>query len=183
MFVVYNKDAQSDHAYLEEHIRGLLEKVGARLVRMSKWDERQLAYEINGQRDGIFYLTYFDAAGESISELRHEIELSELVLRLLILRLDEIPTEEEVARRSGRGGEKASEDGGGDSASAERKAPGKAPEKAPEKGPEKAPAPKEAEASTVAAETAAGASTENKPAESASAASPSQDAGESGAAS
>ena len=102
MFVVYNKEAQKEHDYLEQLVTGLLEKVGAQLVRLTKWDERQLAYEINGQRDGIFYLAHFEAPGDAIAALKREAELNEIVLRLLVLRLDRIPTEEEVDRKSGR---------------------------------------------------------------------------------
>ena len=102
MFVVYNKEAQKTHDYLEQHIRDVLTKVGATVVRLSKWDERQLAYEIKGQRDGIFYLCYFDSEGGKLADLRREAELSEIILRLLVLQLDEVPSEEEVLKRSGR---------------------------------------------------------------------------------
>jgi len=102
MFVVANKEAQKSHDYLEEHLRGLIGKVGGEVVRLDKWDERQLAYEIDGQKEGIFYLGFIQAEGSAIAELKREAELSELVLRLLVLRLDQIPDPEEVDRRSGR---------------------------------------------------------------------------------
>lgn len=102
MFVVHNKEAKKDHDYLEEYIRGVLDKVGATVVRLAKWDERQLAYEIEGQRDGIFYLCHFESEGSRIADLRREARLSEVILRLLVLKLDEIPSEDEVRRRSGR---------------------------------------------------------------------------------
>ncbi len=113
MFVLFNKEAQKDHDYLEEHVKQLIDKVGGTVKRLSKWDERQLAYEINGQRDGIFYLCFFEAEGSVIAELRRECELSELVLRLLVLRLDKIPSEEDVRRQSGRRAEKEEEEGSG----------------------------------------------------------------------
>lgn len=102
MFVVYNKDGQKNHTYLEEHLRGLLARIDASIVRLERWDERQLAYEIKGQRDGIFYLVYFEADGEKITQLRRDAGLSDYVLRMLVLRLDKIPTEEEVRIQSGR---------------------------------------------------------------------------------
>ncbi len=101
MFVVYNKDGQKNHGYLEEHLRGLLARIDANVVRINRWDERQLAYEIKGQKEGIFYLAYFEADGEKIAQLRRDSGLSEYVLRLLVLRLDRIPTEEEVRAQSG----------------------------------------------------------------------------------
>ena len=100
MFVAFNKEARKTHEYLEEHIQGLLQKVGAKVVRFHKWDQRQLAFEINGQREGIYYLVYFEAPTDVIAQLKREAELSELVLRALILALDRIPTEEELRKRS-----------------------------------------------------------------------------------
>jgi ribosomal protein S6 len=111
MFVVYNKDAQQSRDYLEEHLKRMLSKVGAELIRMTKWDERQLAYEINGQTDGIFYLTYFEASGSAIKDLRREAELSEIVLRLLVLHLDAVPAEEDVKGPRRRSEESESESG------------------------------------------------------------------------
>lgn len=112
MFVVFNKEAQKSHDYLEEYVKGLLQKVGASLVRLTKWDERQLAYEIKGQTEGIFYLAYFEAQGNSVKELRREAELSEIILRLLVLRIDSVPAEEDVKgprRRSEEGEERSGE--------------------------------------------------------------------------
>jgi small subunit ribosomal protein S6 len=100
MFLVFNKEARKSHDYLEEHLKALLEKVGAKLSRFVKWEQRSLAYEIKGQRDGIFYLCYFEADPKSIATLKRETELSELVLRMLLLALDRIPTEDEERKRA-----------------------------------------------------------------------------------
>ncbi len=100
MFLVFNKEARKSHDYLEEHIKSLLEKVGATVSRFNKWEQRSLAYEIKGQREGIFFLTYFEANPAVIGTLKREAELSELVLRMLVLALDRIPTEDEERRRA-----------------------------------------------------------------------------------
>ena len=100
MFLVYNKEARKTHEYLEEHVKALIEKVGAKVVRFHKWDQRQLAYEIKGQREGIFYLAYLEAGTDTITALKREMELSEIVLRTLLLALDRIPTEDELRKRS-----------------------------------------------------------------------------------
>jgi small subunit ribosomal protein S6 len=86
MFVAFNKEARKTHEYLEEHIQALLTKVGAKVVRFHKWDQRQLAFEINGQREGIYYLVYFEAPTDVIAHLKREAELSEPVLRALVWR-------------------------------------------------------------------------------------------------
>jgi len=100
MFLVANKEARKTHDYLEEHVKSLLDKVGARPSRFGKWEQRTLAYEIKGQREGIFYLCYFEVDPKQIAALKREAALSELVLRMLVLALDRIPTEDEERRRA-----------------------------------------------------------------------------------
>ena len=102
MFVLSNKEGKSGHEAAEEHIRMLCGKVDAELVRMGKWDERQLSYEIAGQRDGVFFLAFLEGEGSIVAPLKREAELSDQVLRLLILRLDSIPSEDDVRKQSGR---------------------------------------------------------------------------------
>ena len=36
MFVVFNKEARKTHEYLEEHVKALLEKIGAKISRFTK---------------------------------------------------------------------------------------------------------------------------------------------------
>jgi ribosomal protein S6 len=127
MLLVYNKEARKSHDYLEEHVKSLLAKVGAKIVRLQRWDQRQLAYEIKGQREGIYYLCYFEARPDSVSALKREAELSEMVLRLLVLALERIPSEEEARKRSTtteeamREGEEMRGEGGFDGGRGERR--------------------------------------------------------------
>ena len=36
------------------------EKVGAEIISFKKWDERRLAYEIKGNKRGLYFLCYFN---------------------------------------------------------------------------------------------------------------------------
>ena len=63
----------------------ILEKAGAEIVSMKKWDERRLAYEINGKNRGTYILCYFHADGQKIRQIERDAQLSELILRVLIL--------------------------------------------------------------------------------------------------
>ena len=65
--------------------RKILEKAGAEIVSMKKWDERRLAYEINGKNRGAYILCYFHADGQKIRQIERDAQLSELIFRVLIL--------------------------------------------------------------------------------------------------
>jgi small subunit ribosomal protein S6 len=90
MFVV---DANKGGAEFPESIRliaGLLKRHGAEIERMERWEERKLAYPIKRVKRGIYILTYFNVDGAAISELRRDIGLSEDILRVLIIRPDDV---------------------------------------------------------------------------------------------
>jgi len=77
-----------DWAAIEQEVRRLLERIGANLLVCVKYDERKLAYEIRRRKRGTYVLTYFDAPPEKLQELERDTQLSELVLRLLVLRTE-----------------------------------------------------------------------------------------------
>jgi ribosomal protein S6 len=76
---------EADWDSISTATRKILEKVGAEIVSMKKWDERRLAYEINGKNRGTYILCYFHADGQKIRQIEREAQLSELILRVLIL--------------------------------------------------------------------------------------------------
>ena len=84
-------------AEMEAECRRLFERIGANVLVCVKFDERKLAYEIKGRKRGTYVLTYFDADPERIDDLERDGQLSELILRLLVLRVDKL-NEEELAK-------------------------------------------------------------------------------------
>jgi len=92
--------AASDFGGTIEFIRQAFERAEADVIAMRKWDERRLAYTIKGQKRGTFILTYFRARGSQIPNIERDFNLSEQVLRSLILRSDHLgETELELARK------------------------------------------------------------------------------------
>ena len=66
----------------------IMERAEAELIGLKKWDERRLAYEIERRKRGCYVLAYFKARGSSIAGIERDVQLSEMVLRLLVLRCD-----------------------------------------------------------------------------------------------
>ena len=77
--------AEADCDSISTATRKILEKAGAEIVSMKKWDERRLAYEINGKNRGTYILCFFHADGQKIRQIERDAQLSELILRVLIL--------------------------------------------------------------------------------------------------
>lgn len=77
----------------EAEIRRLMERAEAEILLCRKWDERRLAYQIDGRKRGVYVLVYFKAPPDKIAPLERDAKLSENVLRLLVLSADEVDRE------------------------------------------------------------------------------------------
>jgi small subunit ribosomal protein S6 len=88
MFLVDPVKHGEDPAGTEKVVSGLLEKHGAKIRQFEKWDDRKLAFEIKGHKRGVYLLALFEMPGEHVNALRHDCELTESILRQLVVRLD-----------------------------------------------------------------------------------------------
>ena len=63
---------------------------GGEIVKMHEMGRRKLAYEIDKNREGYYYLIYFNANPSVIGELWKDYHLHEDLLRFMTLRADEV---------------------------------------------------------------------------------------------
>ena len=104
MFIISDTVAGSDWETAVKHVEDLLRKRGAEILKSEKWEERKFAYKLKGRKRGTYLLVYFNAPTDSISLIKRDFELSDNVLRTLIVRVDEIKEskpEEETANPVG----------------------------------------------------------------------------------
>jgi small subunit ribosomal protein S6 len=85
---------QGDFEIASEPIRTVLSRAGAEVLSINLWDERRLAYEIKGQKRGTYVLTYFKLDPAKVVELEHDCQLNDAILRVLIIRKDNLKDEE-----------------------------------------------------------------------------------------
>ncbi len=88
----------------EAEIRRLMERAGGEIIFCRKWEERRLAYKLKGRKRGVYVLVYFNAPPEKIGVLERDVQISENVLRILVLRAEGVTGEmmEEAASVGGR---------------------------------------------------------------------------------
>ena len=94
MFLVDSTEAGADWDGVMAAIKRVLERVKAEIVSMKKWDERRLAYEIRGKARGTYILCYFRADGERIRDIEKAVQLSEKIMRVLILNAERLTAED-----------------------------------------------------------------------------------------
>ena len=97
MFLVDAARAGSDWDGVIATIKRILERAGAEIVSLRKWDDRKLAYDIKGQSRGVYLLCYFRVDGDKIPEIENNVRLSEQIMRVLILNAEQM-TQEEIEK-------------------------------------------------------------------------------------
>lgn len=76
------------------HIKDNLTKNGATIVALKKWADRPLAYPIKKQKRGMYILCYFAAPTDKLGLIERAFNLSEIVLRHLVVKADQLSVEE-----------------------------------------------------------------------------------------
>lgn len=76
-----------------DHVLELLQRAGAEILSFKKWDERRLAFEIKGNKRGLYFLAYFKAKGSKMHNLERDCNLSEKLLRAMFTRADHVTPE------------------------------------------------------------------------------------------
>ncbi|NBX37532.1 MAG: 30S ribosomal protein S6 [Planctomycetes bacterium] len=77
-----------------EHVRESITRHGGEVVSLVKWDERKLAFDIRGNKRGVYFLAYFNAPSSIIAAIDRDCNLSERMLRALIVRADHLSPEQ-----------------------------------------------------------------------------------------
>ena len=93
MCLLDNREVRQGWQALKDAVTGMFQKHGAEIVSARRWNERRLAYPIKHQQRGTYLLVYFEGEPDVITPLRRELELSEVVLRNLVLTCDKVPEE------------------------------------------------------------------------------------------
>lgn len=94
MFLIDNDVVRAGWPSAKEAVGAVVTKHGGSVRTARRWDERRLAYPIRRRKRATFLLSYCDFPSDGVANVRRDLDISETVLRYLILRADEIPGEE-----------------------------------------------------------------------------------------
>ncbi len=83
----------SDDARLKalEKINSGITSRGGEIHKMFDQGRRKLAYEINGRREGHYFILYFSTSTKNLAEMWKEYHLNEDLVRYLTLRTPVVP--------------------------------------------------------------------------------------------
>jgi small subunit ribosomal protein S6 len=75
---------------LEKITSGITDRTGE-VHKVFDQGRRKLAYEINGRREGYYYVLYFSVPSNSMVEMWRDYHLNEDLIRFLTLRVENVP--------------------------------------------------------------------------------------------
>jgi small subunit ribosomal protein S6 len=103
MFLVNPTAISASVSAAADEVRRILDRGHAQVEALYRWDDRRLAFPIEGQKRGIYFVAYFRATGAGVAHIESDVNYSETVLRCLVTRADHIgDVELDLARQQER---------------------------------------------------------------------------------
>jgi small subunit ribosomal protein S6 len=101
LMLVFRPDAPDERlsAIIDRTTRQIT-AAGGQIVKVAPWGRRRLAYPIDRQREGSYYIVVFEAPAPAIAEMERSLLITEEVLRHLVVR-QERPAKARAASGSG----------------------------------------------------------------------------------
>lgn len=89
LMLVLRPDAPDDRAsaVIDRTTRQVV-AAGGQIIKVAPWGRRRLAYPIERYRDGSYHILVFESPAEAIAELERGLEITEEVLRHLVVRIE-----------------------------------------------------------------------------------------------
>ncbi len=91
---LFPQSAVTDLQGAVDHLKDILGRGEAKIISLRKWDERRLAYEIKGNKRGTYFLVYFMGRADQMTTIERMCNLSEQLLRSIIIRADHVSPEQ-----------------------------------------------------------------------------------------
>lgn len=89
VYIVSPDATEQDVTDLHAQVESIVARLHGEMVKTENWGRRKMAYRIGKHREGTYVLEVFTGSGELTRELDRRLKVSDLVIRHLIVRVDE----------------------------------------------------------------------------------------------
>ncbi len=88
---VVSPDATEDQVTdLHTQVEAIVQRIGGTIEKTENWGRRRLAYEIGRHKEATYVLELIAGTGELMKEIERRLKVSDLVIRFLVVRVDEV---------------------------------------------------------------------------------------------
>jgi small subunit ribosomal protein S6 len=89
VYVVSPEATDEQVTDLHTQVEAIVQRLGGQLEKTENWGRRKLAYEIGRHKEGTYVLEALTGGGELMKEIDRRLKVSDLVIRHLVVRVDE----------------------------------------------------------------------------------------------
>ena len=89
VYVVSPDATEEQVTDLHNQVDAIVQRMGGTLEKTENWGRRKLAYEIGRHKEGTYVLEAIDGNGDLMKEIDRRLKVSDLIIRHLVVRVDE----------------------------------------------------------------------------------------------
>ena len=89
VYVVSPEATDTQVADLHTQVEQIAGRLGGTIEKTDNWGRRKLAYEIGPHKEGTYVVETIDGGGELMKEIDRRLKVSDLIIRHLVVRIDE----------------------------------------------------------------------------------------------
>lgn len=89
MYIIDTSLEEASRKELVERISNLIVENGGTVEKVDEWGKRRLAYPINYKNEGYYVLVNFEAGSDLPKEIERVLQISDDVLRTLIVKIEQ----------------------------------------------------------------------------------------------
>lgn len=90
VYVVSPDATEEQVTDLHTQVEAIVQRMGGQIEKTENWGRRRLAYEIGRHKEGTYVLEVIDGTGDLMKEIERRLKVSDLVIRYLVVRIDEV---------------------------------------------------------------------------------------------
>ena len=92
VYIVSPEATDAQVAELHTQVEQIAQRLAGTIEKTDNWGRRKLAYEIGPHKEGTYVLETINGSGELMKEIDRRLKVSDLIIRHLVVRVDEEQT-------------------------------------------------------------------------------------------
>ena len=89
VYVVSPEASDDQVAELHSQVDAIVQRMNGQIEKTDNWGRRKLAYEIGRHKEGTYVLEVINGGGDLMKEIDRRLKVIDLVIRHLVVRVDE----------------------------------------------------------------------------------------------
>jgi small subunit ribosomal protein S6 len=97
VYILIPDATEQQQAELHEQVAQVVARMHGQIEKTENWGRKRLAYEIQRYKEGVYVLEVINGSGELMKELERRLRVMDVVIRHMVVRVDE---EKKVVERT-----------------------------------------------------------------------------------